>query len=83
MAVRSTVVFNVVEKAVGDLKHGLVGNILVGPGSVSRWLEKRGNGVGWGGWRQKAEGGSLNAKLDALEAFGKLIHKLLLNWAVR
>lgn len=79
MAVWSSVVFNVVQKAVGDLKHGLVGNILVGPGSESRWLEKRGNGaygVGWGG-------GSLNAKLDALEAFRKLINKLLLNWAIR
>lgn len=36
MAIRSAVVFDVVEQAVRDLENGLVGNVLIGPGESQR-----------------------------------------------
>ena len=71
--VRSTVVFNVVEQSVRDFGHGLVGDVLVGPGeqsvsdSYKMWSEGR---------------AILDAKLDAAKALGHLVNKLLLDTGI-
>ena len=71
MAIRSAVIFNIVEESVGDFEDGLVGDVLVGPGAC------RVSGESW-----EEVGLALNPldpKLDAPEALGQLVDKLLLD----
>ena len=80
VAIRRAVVLDVVQQPVGDFDDGLVCDVLIRPlGGDGRYVSKE---------RRACVGGcvggsfSLNAKLDAVEALGQLINKLLLGQRV-